>query len=82
MGPYGKENFKSLHLIQILLDIFKDSPNFYLNGPHKSTVWIFCEIFANLNFNYFFRSRFYFKLLWNVNPNAPHKKVLFFFIIL
>ncbi len=41
MGSYGSDNFKTLFLLQIPFELFQTCPEFFLDGPHISTVFDF-----------------------------------------
>ncbi len=40
MGPYGRDNFKTLLLLQITAESFQTFPDFFPNAPHKTTFGI------------------------------------------
>ena len=98
MGPYGRQDFKTVLLLQITAESF-EAYNDFPNGPHKNTF----GIFENWNFNELYsfsltwdpmgvkistRYSSYksqlkvFKLLLNFLPNGPHKITFEIFEIL
>ncbi len=66
MGPYGRQKFRTLLLLQIAAANFKLFLNFLPNSPHKPTFGIFKFWIIYFNFEIWNFNEFYsFLLTWN-----------------